>query len=91
MTKTWKSSHFWPLDLDLTQGLAPLVPKLESKVQKQTSADTPLLIRKLADNIEQAIFGKGKGKGSANAKANDPVARGLFHSVIYGACVSTST
>ena len=47
----------------------------------QTSADTPLLIRKLASDAEQAIFGKGKGKGKG--KANDvPIAHELFHSVI---------
>ena len=77
--KAWKSSHCWPIDLDLARDPALLVPKLESEVQKQTSADTPLLIRKLASDAEQAIFGKGKGKGMAN---DVPVARELFHSVI---------
>ena len=79
MRKTWKSSHFWPINVDIAQGLALLVPKLESEVQKQTSTDTLLLIGKLTDDIEQALFGKGKGKGSANANANDLVARALFH------------
>ena len=86
--KAWKSAHCWPIDLDLARDV-PLVPKLESEVQKQTSADyattlsadTPLLIRKLASDAEQAIFGKGKGKGKGNA--NDvPIAHELFHSVI---------
>ena len=83
--KAWKSTHCWPIDLDLARDMpavpVPLVPKLESDDQKQTSADTPLLIRKLASDAEQAIFGKGKGKGKGNA--NDvPIAHVLFHVVI---------
>ena len=89
--KAWKSTHCWPIDLYLARDMpavpVPLVPKLESDDQKQTSADhattlsadTPLLICKLASDAEQAIFGKGKGKGMAN---DVPVARELFHSVI---------
>ena len=92
--KAWKSAHCWPIDLDLARDMpampvpVPLVPKLESDDQKQTSADhattlsadAPLVIRKLASDAEQAIFNKGKGKGKG--KANDvPVARELFHSV----------
>ena len=82
--KAWDSTHCWPINMKLARDI-PVIPKLDPG-PKQTSAvlDTPLMIRKLASDAEEVIFG-GKGKGKGKGKANDssaPTNRELFHSVI---------
>lgn len=93
--KAWKSARCWPIDLDCARGDIPntsVQKQTSSFDQKQTSAlDTPLLIRNLASDAEQAIFGKGKGKGKANAMDDVPTKRELFHAVIDTAMAKLTT
>ena len=88
VTKAWISAHCWPVDLEYARGLG-LKPKMESDVSKEASAlDTPVLLRKLAGEAEEAFFGEGKGKGKA---VDVPTKRTLFHLVMDTAIAKVTT